>query len=52
MDVKTEPGAVSATTALLTENSMELQKVKQRFQTEMKYIQANCSKMSSMYNMS
>ena len=52
MDVKTEPGAVSATTALLTENSIELQKVKERFQAEMKHIQENCLKLSNMYNMS
>ena len=41
-----------ATTALLTENSIELQKVKKRFQTEMKQIQASCLKLSNMYHMS
>ena len=52
VDVKTEPEPdISASTAMLTNNSIELSKVADRFQLEMQQIHASCVKLSNLYNM-
>ena len=52
VDVKTEPESPpSLSTAMLTENAVELSEVQNRFQNEMQQIHASCIKLSSLYNL-